>query len=66
MTLQRQQRELQQQAEKQALQNGARFAGMLLKQSASPELEAQLFALLLDNLNTLPEACTASLQVRWR
>ena len=63
VTLQRQQKELQQQAEKQALQNGARFAGMLLKQSASPELEAQLFTLLLDNLKTLPEACTLCLQM---
>jgi F-type H+-transporting ATPase subunit b len=63
VTLQRQQKELQQQAEKQALVNGARFAGMLLKQSASPELEAQLFTLLLDNLKTLPEACTLCLQM---
>lgn len=62
VTLTRQQQELQQQAEKQALQNGARFAGILLKQSASPELEAQLFAMLLDNLKTLPEACTLCLQ----
>jgi F-type H+-transporting ATPase subunit b len=63
VTLQRQQKELQQQAEKQALVNGARFAGMLLKQSASPELEAQLFTLILDNLKTLPEACTLCLQM---
>ncbi|MDD5269032.1 MAG: F0F1 ATP synthase subunit delta [Methylococcales bacterium] len=63
VTIQRQQRELQQQAEKQALLNGARFAGMLLKQSASPELEARLFAILLDNLKTLPEACTLCLQM---
>jgi F-type H+-transporting ATPase subunit b len=63
VTLQRQQKELQQQAEKQALVNGARFAGMLLKQAASPELEAQLFTLLLDNLKTLPEACTLCLQM---
>ncbi len=63
VTLQRQQKELQQQAEKQALVNGARFAGMLLKQSASPELEAQLFTLLLDNLKTLPDACTLCLQM---
>ena len=61
VTLTRQQQELQQQAEKQALQNGASFAGMLLKQSAGPELEARLFDLLLDNLTTLPEACTAVL-----
>ncbi len=63
VTIQRQQRELQQQAEKQALQNGAHFAGILLKQSASPELEARLFAMLLDNLKTLPEACTLCLQM---
>ena len=63
VTLQRQQKELQRQAEKQALQNGARFAGILLKQSASPKLEARLFAMLLDNLKTLPEACTLCLQM---
>ena len=62
VTLQRQQQELQRQAEKQALQNGARFAGMLLKQSASPELEARLFSMLLDHLKTLPEACKLCLQ----
>ncbi|MGZ4990465.1 MAG: F0F1 ATP synthase subunit delta [Methylobacter sp.] len=55
--LSKQQRELQHQAEKQALQNGAKFAGMLLQQSAGPELETRLFTLLLDNLTTLPEAC---------
>jgi len=37
--------------------NGAKFAGMLLQQSVSPELEARLFTLLMDNLTTLPEAC---------
>jgi len=63
VTLQRQQRELQQLAEKQALLNGARFAGLLLKQSAGPELEARLFALLLDNLKTLPEASALCLQM---
>jgi len=63
VSIQRQQREVQQQAEKQALQNGARFAGILLKYCASPELEAQLFTLLLDNLKTLPEACTLCLQM---
>jgi F-type H+-transporting ATPase subunit b len=57
VTLSKQQQELQQQAEKQALQNGAKFAGMLLKQSAGPELEARLFTLLVDSLTTLPEAC---------
>jgi F-type H+-transporting ATPase subunit b len=53
----KQQQQLQQQAEKQALLNGAKFAGMLLQQSAGPELEARLFTLLIDNLTTLPEAC---------
>ncbi|MDP1773557.1 MAG: F0F1 ATP synthase subunit delta [Methylobacter sp.] len=55
--LSKQRRELQQQVEKQALLNGAKFAGMLLQQSAGPELEARLFTLLMDNLVTLPEAC---------
>jgi F-type H+-transporting ATPase subunit b len=55
--LSKQQQQLQQQTEKQALLNGAKFAGMLLHQSASPELEARLFTLLMDNLTTLPEAC---------
>lgn len=57
VTLSKQQQELQQQAEKQALRNGAKFAGILLQQSAGPELEARLFTLLMDNLTTLPEAC---------
>jgi len=57
VTLLKQQKELQQQTEKQALQNGAKFAGILLKQAAGPELEIRLFQLLLDNLTTLPEAC---------
>jgi F-type H+-transporting ATPase subunit b len=53
----KQQQELHQQTEKQALQNGAKFAGMLLQQATSPELEARLFIMLVDNLTTLPEAC---------
>lgn len=57
VTLSKQQQELQQQAEKQALQNGAKFAGMLLRQAASAELEARLVTLLMDHLTTLPEAC---------
>ncbi|PPK76239.1 ATP synthase F0 subcomplex B subunit [Methylobacter tundripaludum] len=57
VVLSKQRHELQQQAEKQALRNGAKFAGMLLQQSAGPELEARLFTLLIDNLTTLPEAC---------
>jgi F-type H+-transporting ATPase subunit b len=62
VSLTRQQQELQQQAEKQALQNGARFAGMLLQQSASPELEVRFINMLMDNLTTLPEACRLYLQ----
>ncbi len=61
VTLSKQQQELQQQAEKQALRNGAKFAGMLLQQSTGPELEARLFTLLMDNLTVLPEACRQSL-----
>ena len=63
MTLQRQNKEFKQQAEKQALENGARFAALLLRQSASPELEARLLSFLLDNLNVLPTACTLCLQM---
>lgn len=61
LSLSKQQQELQQQAERQAMQNAAKFAGMLLQQAVSPELEARLFALLMDNLTTLPEACKLSL-----
>ncbi|MBL6987443.1 MAG: F0F1 ATP synthase subunit delta [Methylobacter sp.] len=57
VTLSKQQLELQRQAEKQAMQNGAKFAGMLLQHSAGSELEARLFELLMDNLTTLPDAC---------
>ncbi len=63
VTLSKQQHELQQQAEKQALKNAAKFAGMLLQQSAGPDLEARLFTLLMDNLTTLPDACKLSLVV---
>ncbi|MGZ5030081.1 MAG: F0F1 ATP synthase subunit delta [Methylobacter sp.] len=61
--LAKQRRELQQQVEKQSLRNGAKFAGMLLHQSAGPELEARLFKLLIDNLVTLPEACKQCLSM---
>lgn len=63
VTLSRQQQEIQQQAEKQALQNGARFAGMLLQQSAGPELEARLCTLLTTHFTALPEACRLCLQM---
>jgi F-type H+-transporting ATPase subunit b len=55
--LSKQRQEMQQQAEKQAMKNGAKFSGMLLQQSAGPELETRLFTMLMDNLTTLPEAC---------
>lgn len=61
VTLLKQQKELQLQSEKQALQNGAKFAAILLQQAAGPELEARLFQMLLDNLTTLPEACNQCL-----
>ena len=62
VTLTRQQEEFQQQAEKQALENGARFASLLLKQTAGPEVENRLVAMLIDELNALPEAAKISLQ----
>jgi len=62
VALSRKQHELELQAEKQALQNAAKFAGILLKQAAGPELEARLFAMLLEHVSTLPEACRLCLQ----
>ncbi len=61
VTLSRQQQEHQQQAEKQALKNGAKFASLLLQEAAGPELEGRLFILMLNNLATLPEVCKLSL-----
>lgn len=60
--LQRQQQELQRNLQTLALQNGARFAGLLLKQAAGPELENRLFDLLLSQLKQLPAACQSVLQ----
>lgn len=62
VALSRKQYELELQAEKLALQNAAKFAGILLKQAAGPELETRLFAMLLEHLSTLPEACRLCLQ----
>lgn len=56
VTLDRQQQEFQQYAQQLALKNGARFAGLLLQHTASPELEARLIQLLLEQLITLPES----------
>jgi F-type H+-transporting ATPase subunit b len=60
------QHELEQQAEKQAMSNAAKFASLLLKQTAGQELETRLFALLLSRITRLPKACqqvTQSIQV---
>ncbi|NOS72965.1 MAG: F0F1 ATP synthase subunit B [Methyloglobulus sp.] len=63
VTLTRQQEEFQQQAEKQALENGARFAGLLLQQAAGLEVEGRLLAMLIDQLAAMPEASKLSLQL---
>jgi F-type H+-transporting ATPase subunit b len=63
VTLQHQQQAFQQQSQLQALQNGAHFASLLLKQSAGPELEARLVMLLLNNLKALPETCNLCQQM---
>lgn len=55
--LQRQQQELQRHQQTLALQNGSRFAALILKQAAGPELETRLFNLLLNSIKQLPEAC---------
>ena len=63
VTLSHQQKELQQQAEKQALLNGARFAGLLLQQATGPELEARLLLMLMDPMTTLPEDCKLGMKM---
>ncbi len=64
VTLTRQQQKFQEQAENQALHNGARFAGLLLQQTAGPELENRLSAMLIDHFEVLPEDCRQYLQSR--
>jgi len=64
ITLSKQQRELQQQAEKQALKNGAKFASLILQQTASPELETCLAKLLLNQLTRLPELSLLTLRTK--
>ena len=59
----RQQDEWRRQNEKQALEQGARFAGLLLRQSAGPEVETRLIVMLIDQLKTLPEAAKLSAQM---
>jgi len=53
----RQQQELQRHQQTLALQNGSRFAALLLRQAAGPELENRLVQLMFDQLQQLPEAC---------
>jgi F-type H+-transporting ATPase subunit b len=50
------------QVELQGMQNAARFAGLLLQQAATPELEARLCQMLLDQWSSLPEACCGHFQ----
>lgn len=56
VSLARQQQDFQQQVTKQALINGGRFAGLLLQQAVTPELETRLFALLIEQLAQLPHS----------
>ncbi|MDO8842911.1 F0F1 ATP synthase subunit B [Methylicorpusculum sp.] len=63
VSVSRQQEEFKKLAEKQALKNGARFAVLLLQQTASDELEAKLTSLLIDKLSSLPNDCTSSLHL---
>lgn len=62
IAMQRQQQEMQRHQQILALQNGSRFAALLLKQAAGPELETRLFNLLIEQLKQLPEACQQSVQ----
>ena len=58
-----QQKEFQQRAEKQALENGAKFSALLLRQTVSSDLEQRLFILLLDKITTLPELLKQRLMI---
>ncbi|WP_193164226.1 F0F1 ATP synthase subunit delta [Microbulbifer hainanensis] len=68
---QRQRREQLRQLEQQAVEQGGEFAARLLQQSAGPDLESRLLALLLDSLgkvsteqlNELREAAQKNAQV---
>jgi F-type H+-transporting ATPase subunit b len=53
--------DLRDQAEQRAVTLGAQFAARLLGQAATPELEARLLALLLQEIETLPPARLATL-----
>ena len=53
--LARQQEERRRQVEKEAMENGARFAGLLLRHGAGPELEKRLISLFLERCSSLKE-----------
>ncbi len=62
-TFNRQQEEWRHQIEKQAMENGIRFAALLLQQCAGPDVEGRLVAMLTAQLNTLPETAKLSAQM---
>jgi len=59
---QRHQAELQQQYQKEALTQGARFASKILHAVATPELEIKLFELLINQLSQLQDDRIATLR----
>lgn len=63
VTVTRERQEFERHAQQQALKNSAKFATILLQNTASPELEAQFVHLLIERLVTLPEACKQYLQL---
>ena len=56
-------KETQVRSEKLAMQQGARFASLLLKRAAGPELENRLFDLLMNDLNSLSADRIQSLKI---
>lgn len=56
-------KETQAKSEKLAMHQGARFASLLLKRAAGPELESRLFDLLLNELSTMTDEGIQSLQI---
>lgn len=63
VTLSRKQEEFKQKTERQALENGARFAALLMQQATGPEIERRLFAMLVEQLTALPEASKLNAQL---
>jgi F-type H+-transporting ATPase subunit b len=56
VTLNRQQVDFKQNTERQALENGAHFAALLLQQAAGSETERRLFEMLIEYLTVIPDA----------